>query len=223
MQFERSFLGMKVTPLGSMPASPMSFFCWSTTNHISLTTPTWRDSLSVRRESFFLNQSCLNWINSLISHNSSGHAFSSSCFLFSSTTFFLPLGIQVRLFCFYLTRPKLQRALSIMKWFIFFCLLLVSLYIIFDLVGLNPDLFLLKRYFITGYVVFWKSSVSIFQDFLLCKSLLFCVTPACPWRIPQEVTWIPRGAPTQSQLEVRVPWEGVVVGDLVGLHLTSTS
>ena len=40
MQFERSFLGMKVTPLGSMPASPMSFFCWSTTNHISLTTPT---------------------------------------------------------------------------------------------------------------------------------------------------------------------------------------
>ena len=31
----------------------------------------------VWRESFFLNQECLNWINSLISHNSSGYAFSS--------------------------------------------------------------------------------------------------------------------------------------------------
>ena len=29
------------------------------------------------RESFFLNQESLNWMNSLISHNSSGHAFSS--------------------------------------------------------------------------------------------------------------------------------------------------
>ena len=36
-----------------------------------------KESLSVWRESFFLNQECLNWINSLISHNSSGHAFSS--------------------------------------------------------------------------------------------------------------------------------------------------
>ncbi|GAU48482.1 hypothetical protein TSUD_291670 [Trifolium subterraneum] len=40
------------------------------------------DSLSVRRESLFLNQSCLNWINSLISHNSSGHAFSSLLSIF---------------------------------------------------------------------------------------------------------------------------------------------
>ncbi|KAK6925295.1 hypothetical protein RJ641_009621 [Dillenia turbinata] len=37
---------------------------------------------SVWRESFFLNQSCLNWINSLISHNSSGYAFSSLLSIF---------------------------------------------------------------------------------------------------------------------------------------------
>ena len=37
------------------------------------------------RESVFLNQSCLNWINSLILHNSSGYAFSSllSIFLYA--------------------------------------------------------------------------------------------------------------------------------------------
>ena len=41
-----------------------------------------KESLSVWRDSFFLDQSCLNWINSLISHNSSGHAFSSLLFIF---------------------------------------------------------------------------------------------------------------------------------------------
>ena len=41
-----------------------------------------KESLSVWRESFFLNQECLNWINSLISHNSSGHAFSSLLSIF---------------------------------------------------------------------------------------------------------------------------------------------
>ena len=34
------------------------------------------------RESFFLNQECLNWINSLTSHNSSSHAFSSLLSIF---------------------------------------------------------------------------------------------------------------------------------------------
>ena len=37
----------------------------------------------VWRESFILNQSCLNWRNSLILHNSSGYAFSSLLSIFS--------------------------------------------------------------------------------------------------------------------------------------------
>lgn len=37
--------------------------------------------------------------------------------------FYLPLDFEVKVFCYYLTRPKLQRALSIMKWFIcIYCL-----------------------------------------------------------------------------------------------------
>ena len=38
---------------------------------------------SVWRESFFLNQECLSWINLLILHNSSGYAFSSLLSIFS--------------------------------------------------------------------------------------------------------------------------------------------
>ena len=38
--------------------------------------------------------------------------------------FYLPLDLEVKVFCYYLTRPKLQRALSILKWFIcIYCLL----------------------------------------------------------------------------------------------------
>jgi hypothetical protein len=58
------------------------------------TTPLYSSSLLVRegkknllfwREFLFVTQSCLNWINSLISHNSSGYAFSSllSIFLYA--------------------------------------------------------------------------------------------------------------------------------------------
>ena len=58
---------------------------WSTTNKQTLSIV-----YSYRKESlsgiisFFSNQSCLNWINLLISHNSSGHAFSSLLSIFPS-------------------------------------------------------------------------------------------------------------------------------------------
>jgi len=73
--------------------------------------------------------------------------FWSCLFLFLLSIFFhyfFPLGIQVRLFCFYLTRPKLQRALSIMKWFIFFCLLVSLVYRIYNFFDL---IFMYAPYF----------------------------------------------------------------------------
>ncbi len=65
---------LKWSPEPSYPNRPPFFFLffhafrWSTTNHNSLeffTTPTGlTESLSVWRESFYLNQECLNWRNS---------------------------------------------------------------------------------------------------------------------------------------------------------------
>jgi len=86
MQFERSFVGMKVTPLGSMPASPMHHSFLLVNNQSHITHYSYMKRLSFCPERIFFLDQCP--INSLISHNYSGHAFFSSYFLFSSTTFF---------------------------------------------------------------------------------------------------------------------------------------
>ena len=60
--------------------------------------------------------------------------------------FILPLDLEVKVFCFYLTRPKLQQALSIMKWFICIYLLVSLVYRIstfFDLILLHSPLTML--------------------------------------------------------------------------------
>ncbi|YP_173378.1 hypothetical protein NitaMp128 (mitochondrion) [Nicotiana tabacum] len=47
-----------------------------------------------------------------------------SCLFLILIRFYLPLDLEVKLFCYYITKPKLQRALSILKYFIcLYCLL----------------------------------------------------------------------------------------------------
>ena len=139
MQFERSFLGMKVTPLGSMPASPMHPSFLLVNNQPHITHYSYMKGLSFCPEGIILSQSIMPQLDKFTYFT---QFFWSCLFLFLLSIFFhyfFPLGIQVRLFCFYLTRPKLQRALSIMKWFIFFCFLVSLVYRIstfFDLIFL---------------------------------------------------------------------------------------
>ena len=59
MQFERSFLGMKVTPLGSMPASPMHPSFLLVNNQPHITHYSYMKGLSFCPEGIILSQSIM--------------------------------------------------------------------------------------------------------------------------------------------------------------------